>query len=40
MKYDAQGLIAAVVQHARSGEVLMLGYMNEAAFQQTQTTAW
>ncbi len=38
MKYDAQGLIAAVVQHARSGEVLMLGYMNEAAYQQTQTT--
>ena len=38
MKYDAQGLIAAIVQHARSGEVLMLGYMNEAAFQQTQSS--
>lgn len=38
MKYDTQGLIAAIVQHARSGEVLMLGYMNEAAFEQTQTS--
>ncbi len=35
MQYDAQGLIPAIVQHARSGEVLMLGYMNEAAVQRT-----
>lgn len=38
MKYDNNGLIPAIVQHARSGEVLMLGYMNEAALQQTRDT--
>jgi phosphoribosyl-ATP pyrophosphohydrolase/phosphoribosyl-AMP cyclohydrolase len=31
MNYDDNGLIPAIVQHARSGEVLMLGYMNEEA---------
>ena len=36
IKFDNNGLIPAVVQHARSGEVLMLGYMNEDALQQTQ----
>lgn len=35
IKFDAAGLIPAIVQHARSGEVLMLGYMNEEALQQT-----
>lgn len=35
LKYD-KGLIPAVVQHARSGEVLMLGYMNEEALRRTQ----
>lgn len=44
MQFDAHGLIPAIVQHARSGEVLMLGYMNEAALQQTlatrQVTFW
>lgn len=35
MQFDAAGLIPVVVQHARSGEVLMLGYMNEEALQQT-----
>lgn len=34
--FDANGLIPAIIQHARSGEVLMLGYMNEEALQQTQ----
>lgn len=29
------GLLPAVVQHARSGVVLMLGYMNDAALQRT-----
>jgi phosphoribosyl-ATP pyrophosphohydrolase/phosphoribosyl-AMP cyclohydrolase len=38
MKFDAQGLIPAIVQHARSGEVLMLGYMNEEAVEQTRAT--
>lgn len=35
LRFDATGLIPAIVQHARSGEVLMLGYMNEEALQQT-----
>jgi phosphoribosyl-AMP cyclohydrolase / phosphoribosyl-ATP pyrophosphohydrolase len=35
VQFDDQGLIPAIVQHARSGEVLMLGYMNEAALRQT-----
>ena len=35
MQFDAAGLIPAIVQHARSGEVLMLGYMNEEALRQT-----
>lgn len=35
MKFDDNGLIPAIVQHARSGEVLMLGYMNEAALART-----
>jgi phosphoribosyl-AMP cyclohydrolase len=32
------GLIAAVVQHARSGRVLMVGYMNREAFNKTLET--
>ncbi|NJO05741.1 MAG: bifunctional phosphoribosyl-AMP cyclohydrolase/phosphoribosyl-ATP diphosphatase, partial [Chloroflexaceae bacterium] len=35
LQFDDKGLIPAIVQHARSGEVLMLGYMNEDALQQT-----
>ena len=35
MQFDDQGLIPAIVQHARSGEVLMLGYMNEEALRRT-----
>jgi phosphoribosyl-AMP cyclohydrolase / phosphoribosyl-ATP pyrophosphohydrolase len=35
VKFDEQGLIPAIVQHARSGEVLMLGYMNEEALRLT-----
>lgn len=38
IQFDDQGLIPAIVQHARSGEVLMLGYMNAEALQQTQTS--
>jgi len=30
------GLLPAVIQHWRSGAVLMLGYMNEAALEQTR----
>lgn len=36
LRFDDNGLIPAIVQHARSGEVLMLGYMNETALAQTQ----
>lgn len=36
LKFDDKGLIPAIVQHARSGEVLMLGYMNQEALAQTQ----
>ena len=32
------GLVPAIVQHARTGEVLMLGYMDEAALEKTQAT--
>ena len=38
MKFDAQGLIPAIVQHARSGEVLMLGYMSEESLDRTRAT--
>ena len=29
------GLLPAIVQHARTGRVLMLGYMNDAALRET-----
>ena len=35
MKFDENGLLPAIVQHARSGEVLMLGYMNAEALERT-----
>lgn len=38
MKYDQNGLIPAIVQHANTGEVLMLGYMNAAALAATVAT--
>lgn len=38
LAFDINGLIPAIVQHARSGEVLMLGYMNEDALRHTQET--
>ena len=38
MKFDDKGLIPAIVQHARSGEVLMLGYMNQEALDQTRAS--
>lgn len=33
-----EGLVPAVIQHARTAEVLMLGYMNESALLQTRDT--
>ena len=35
LKYDANGLIAAIVQHHESGEILMLGYMDAEALRLT-----
>ena len=33
--FDDNGLIAAIAQHAETGEVLMIGWMNEEALQRT-----
>ena len=35
-----QGLLPAVVQDADTLQVLMLGYLNQAALMQTQTSGW
>lgn len=37
-KFDADGLIACVTTSANTGEVLMLGYMNEEALRRTIET--
>jgi phosphoribosyl-AMP cyclohydrolase len=34
----SDGLIPAIIQHASSGDVLMLGFMNEVALAETQRT--
>jgi phosphoribosyl-AMP cyclohydrolase len=38
LKRDAAGLVAAVVQQHDSGEVLMVGWMNDEALARTLTT--
>jgi phosphoribosyl-ATP pyrophosphohydrolase/phosphoribosyl-AMP cyclohydrolase len=38
LKFDAQGLIPAIVQEAESGDVLMLAYMNVESFKLTRET--
>ncbi len=35
LKFDEKGLIPAIAQDANSGEVLMLGYMNEESLKRT-----
>ena len=35
LKFNEKGLIPAIVQDADTGQVLMLGYMNEAALKKT-----
>ena len=35
LQFNEKGLIPAIVQDADSGEVLMLGYMNEEALRRT-----
>lgn len=41
-KFDANGLLTAVVTHAETGEMLMVAHMNAEAITQTQETgrAW
>src|SRR5579884_1620721 len=38
LKFDRQGLIPAVIQDDITGEVLMLAFMNEEAFERTRQT--
>ena len=38
IKFDEKGLIPAVVQDARTGEVLMLAYMNHESLLRTLST--
>lgn len=42
IKWDAHGLVPAIVQDAHTGQVLMLAYMNQAALERTLETgeAW
>ncbi len=44
VRYDANGLVAAIVQDATSGQVLMMAYMNEESLQaslaQGRTVFW
>ena len=38
IKYDANGLVPAIIQDAKTKTVLMLGYMNEEAYLKTNET--
>ena len=40
LKYQEDGLIPAIIQDRHSGKVLMLGYMNAEAFQETLTSGF
>ncbi|MGD0779776.1 MAG: phosphoribosyl-AMP cyclohydrolase [Dehalococcoidales bacterium] len=44
IKFDEKGLIPAVIQDATTGEVLMLGFMNEESLRRTmksgEVTFW
>ena len=35
VKWDDKGLVAAIIQHAETGKVLMLGYMNAESLRNT-----
>jgi phosphoribosyl-AMP cyclohydrolase len=37
-KFDSTGLLSAVVQHAETGEVLMVAFMDSEAFDKTRET--
>jgi phosphoribosyl-AMP cyclohydrolase len=38
LKFDANGLIPAIVQEQRTGRVVMMAWMNRASLEQTITT--
>ncbi len=38
LKFDEKGLIPAIAQDSKTGEVLMLAYMNEEAYKKTIET--
>lgn len=40
LKYDRHGLIPAIIQDAENREVLMMAYMNDAAFARTIETGY
>lgn len=40
LNFDRQGLVPAVIQDDASGEVLMVGFMNEEALQRTRETGY
>ncbi|MGE5892881.1 MAG: phosphoribosyl-AMP cyclohydrolase [bacterium] len=40
LKYDSHGLIPAIIQDVRSGEVLMMAYMNETSLKKTIETGY
>ena len=40
LKYDASGLIPAIIQDAENNEVLMMAYMNESSLQKTIETGY
>lgn len=40
IRWNESGLVPGIVQHARTGEVRMLGYLNEEALRQTIKTGY
>jgi len=38
VKYDENGLVSAIIQNAKSGKVLMLGYMKRESLEETIKT--
>jgi phosphoribosyl-AMP cyclohydrolase len=40
LKYDAAGLIPAIIQEAATGEVLMMAYMNKESLRMTLETGY
>jgi phosphoribosyl-AMP cyclohydrolase len=39
-RFGADGLVAAILQHAETGEVLMVGWMNDVALKATLDTGF